>query len=121
MWRAVACGVLMGGSLGVGLAVGIESVFSAAERVAAAAESERAIAARLAAKYGAEAEVALWDRTRVDLLSAELAIEVDGVRIGSRRLSGLRRRAAAVCRLLIGGICRALSMRSRWRAGSIVA
>lgn len=32
---------------------------------------------RLAAKYGAEVEVPLWDSTRVDLLSASHAWEVD--------------------------------------------
>jgi len=38
---------------------------------------ERQVAAGLAEKYAAEVEVRLWDNTRVDLLSAEYAWEVD--------------------------------------------
>lgn len=39
--------------------------------------TERDHAQRLRAKYQAKPEVSLWDGTRVDLLSAKYAIEVD--------------------------------------------
>ncbi len=44
------------------------------------AESERQACDRLAAKYQAQTEVALPDRTRVDLLNDRYAIEVDFAR-----------------------------------------
>jgi len=48
--------------------------------VAEAAADERAECERLAAKYRAATEVRLWDATRVDLLNATHAIEVDWCR-----------------------------------------
>jgi len=43
---------------------------------------ERAEVERLAPKYGGKTEVVLWDRTRVDILTPEYAIEVDYAKPG---------------------------------------
>jgi hypothetical protein len=55
----------------------MRSIFIVVLVAVAAWGSEREACKRLAPRYHAKTEVRLWDSTRVDLLNAEYAIEVD--------------------------------------------